>query len=246
MFRITSVYDEGAKENTSLIGAKGFSTMIETGTGERILFDTGMRGRYLSHNLDCLGISPDSIGCVVISQNRPDNCGGLGGLLKERTSPADVYTDGGMFQKTGFFGKSLSELIKAKAVIKNEQGWITVAPGVHRTPFFDTKAGRESFMVLEKPDSLAIISGFGAEGPETVLSSAESRFGKKISAFIGSVYLEKSKKQTAEEYADSLRTHGVRDIYLNHSVGRNGITSVRTVLGLAGVKDFYAGYVYDF
>ena len=65
--KVLSVYDEGALEDTPFIGATGFSVLVEV-DGQRTLFDTGMRGRYLIHNLDYLDVKPDMIDRVVISQ----------------------------------------------------------------------------------------------------------------------------------------------------------------------------------
>ena len=53
--KITCVYDEGSLPKTNLIGAKGFSVMVES-EGKRLLFDTGLRGRYLMHNMGVLGL----------------------------------------------------------------------------------------------------------------------------------------------------------------------------------------------
>ena len=50
---ITCIYDEGSLEDTPLIGAKGFSVMVER-DGRRVLFDTGLRDRYLKHNMENL------------------------------------------------------------------------------------------------------------------------------------------------------------------------------------------------
>jgi len=244
-YKITCVYDEGAKENTSLIGAKGSAMLVETG-GKRLLFDTGLRGRYLVHNLDCLMIEPDSIDVVVVSQNHPDNCRGLDGLLKERTKPVDVYAMEGMYEKkSGLFSKKGESESDGDAVMHFDEGWIEPVPGVFRTPYFDSGNGyREAYLVIDAPRGLAILSGRGVGGPENVLSQAESRFGKKVKAFIGSVDLEKKKKPVADGYSASFSAHSVEDVYLNHRTGRDGITNVRVNLGLAGVKEFYAGFAY--
>ena len=53
--RITCVYDEGSQPNTSLIGAKGTSLLVDTGE-RKVLFNVGLRDRYLSHNMDFLDI----------------------------------------------------------------------------------------------------------------------------------------------------------------------------------------------
>ncbi len=246
-FKVTCVYDEGAKENTSLIGAKGSAMVVDMG-GKRLLFDTGLRGRYLAHNLDCLSFEPDSIDAVVISQTHPDNSRGLEGLLKERTKPVEVYAMEGMYAgKSGLFSKSagISDEERDKVVLHTEEGWVEPIPKVFRTPYYDTGNGyREAYLVIEAPRGLVILSGRGVGGPENVMVEAEDRFGKSITGFLGSVDLEKRKKDVASGYADSFAAHSVSDIYLNHRTGRDGITNVRVNLGLAAVKEFYAGFTY--
>ena len=130
MARILCVYDEGSVVDTPLIGAKGFSMLIESG-GKRVLFDTGLRDRYLSHNLEYLEIDPDSIDAVVVSQSHPDNCRAINALLDQRSEPVDVYAPSGLYAgKKGVLSKSagLSDENRAKARLHNLEGWFEVAP----------------------------------------------------------------------------------------------------------------------
>jgi TatD-related deoxyribonuclease len=246
--KVTCVYDEGAKENTSLIGARGSAMLAEAG-GKKVLFDAGLRPRYLAHNLDCLGIDVQSIDAVVISQDNPDNSRGLDGVLKERKSPLPVHAPPGAYSGGGGMlsrSAGISEQARPMAELSHEEGWLEIFPGIHRTPFLESGKGyREAFLVLETPKGQVVLSGFGSGGPEAVLLETESRFKRKVHAFVGSIALEKAKKPVAEAYARSFQAHNVDDILLNHAVGRNGMTNVRVVLGLSAVKDFYAGYVYE-
>ncbi|MBO7352585.1 MAG: MBL fold metallo-hydrolase, partial [Candidatus Methanomethylophilaceae archaeon] len=63
--RITCVYDEGSQPYTSLIGAKGTALLVEK-DGKRVLFNTGLRDRYLIHNMEHLGLDFYSIDAVVV------------------------------------------------------------------------------------------------------------------------------------------------------------------------------------
>ncbi|MBR4226817.1 MAG: MBL fold metallo-hydrolase [Candidatus Methanomethylophilaceae archaeon] len=245
-FKVTCVYDEGAKENTSLIGAKGSAMLVDMG-GKRLLFDTGLRGRYLAHNLGCLDVDPDSIDAVVVSQAHPDNSRGLDGLLKERTKPVEVYAMEGMYAaRSGLLSRpGISEASSANASLRFDEGWVEPVPNVFRTPYLDAGNGyREAYLVIDAPRGLAVLSGRGVGGPENALMEAESRFGKKVMAFLGSVDLEKRKRPVADGYAASFVAHSVSDLRLNHRTGRDGMTNLRVNLGLAAVKDFYAGFSY--
>ena len=90
--KIRCVYDEGAMVNTSLIGAKGIGLLVEA-DGQKTLFDTGMRGRFLIHNMADMGVRANDIDRVVISHNHKSNIGGIAKLLEYRncllyTSPS--------------------------------------------------------------------------------------------------------------------------------------------------------------
>lgn len=247
--KITCVYDEGAKPGTSLIGGRGTSFIVDVG-GKRVMFDTGLRDRYLTHNLDCLGIEPDSIDLVVISQVHPDNARGLNGFLKVRTKPLDVYGPAGAFSgKPGFLSSAfgLSEEVRDMAVLHELSGtqWTEIVPGVTLSPMLvDSKGYRESFLVVEG-EAMAIISGRGMCGPEDILTAVEDHFGRKPRAFIGSVFLEKKKKPVADAFAASFTAHNMSELYLNHCTSKDGMTNLRVNLGLKGVNDFYVGMSYE-
>ena len=87
--KVTCVYDEGAVVGTPLIGARGISVLVDV-DGERTLFDTGMRGRYLMHNLDNLEIDVNTIDRVVISHAHTAHVGGLETFLEGRERSVDV------------------------------------------------------------------------------------------------------------------------------------------------------------
>ena len=245
--RITCVYDEGALENTSFIGAKGTSFLIDIG-GKRVLFDTGLRNKYLLHNLEYLEVSPDSIDAVVVSQSHPDNCRALDALVGARTAPVDVYCPAGLYNgKPGMFSRSIgiSDENKGKVVFHDLEGWMDIVPGVTVTPSIVYDDGySEAFLVVEGTH-LTIVSGRGVQGPAEVITMVSKRFNRQVRAFYGSVLLEKKKKPVAESYAKIFEQEGVTDLYLNHCTGPSGMTNLRVHLGLKGVKDMYVGQSQD-
>ncbi len=239
---ITGVYDEGAIEDAPLIGAKGFSVLIDT-EDARFLVDTGLRGRYLRHNLENLEIDPESIDALIVTQLHPDNCAAVNGLLEARESPLKIYGPEQMFvPKKGLpIGRKMtvSEENMPKAVPDTDAGWIEIAPEVAVTPFI----GGERF-VLVKGKRLTLVSGRGAAGPAEPFKAVHDRFGRYPDAYLGSVLLEKKKKPVAASYANEFDACGCKVLYLNHATGRDGMLNLRTNLGLDGVNDFYVGSVY--
>ena len=243
---ITSVYDEGAVEHTQLIGAKGFSALVDV-DGRRFLVDTGLRDRYLSHNLDYLDVDPASVEAVIITQSHPDNSRALGGLLRMRGEPLKVYAPEGLYEgRKGFLSYStgLSDEDRPKALLDHSDGWIEPAPGVTVTPYIRSDDGWAERFVVVQGRRLTVVSGRGVGGPARVLDMVRDRFGRYPDAFVGSVLLEKRKKPVAELYASDFSSRGCSVLHLNHCTGRDGMVNLRTHLGLRGVDEFYVGMTY--
>ena len=242
MVTIRCVYDEGAIEETPLIGAKGTSFVIES-EGERLLFDTGLRHRYLLHNMEHLEIGPDTIDAVAISQTHPDNCRALNGFLDARTQPVPIYCPAELREGSkGFFGKKgVSEENAQKADFRDFSGWTEVIPKVWLSPAMAYTNGYSEMFLAVASRKLAIVSGRGVAGPDVILAEAERRFERKPTVFVGSLLLAKKMKQEAARYATDLESMGVTDIYLNHCTSPEGMTQLRLKLGLKGVKEFYVG-----
>ena len=244
--KITSVYDEGALENTQLIGAKGFSVLIEA-DGRRVLMDTGLRDRYLVHNLEYLDVDPESVEAVVITQGHPDNCRALDGFLGMRETPVKVYAPAGLYDgKKGFFSFStgLSEDNRAKADLDVTDGWFEPIPGVTVTPFLVNSDGWSERFVATSGRRLTVVSGRGVGGPARALDAVADRFGRSPEAFLGAVLLEKKKKPLAEQYASDFSSRGCDRLILNHCTGRDGMVNLRTHFGLNGIEEFYVGMTY--
>ncbi len=78
----------------------GLSMLVEVRSGRhtrRVLFDAGLTGTVLQHNLKVLGIDPDTLEHVVISHGHPDHFGGIHGLLDLVDRPLPVATHADAF-----------------------------------------------------------------------------------------------------------------------------------------------------
>lgn len=247
MARLLCVYDEGSVVDTPLIGAKGFSVLVES-EGERVLFDTGLRDRYLIHNMEHLEIDPESISAVAVSQTHADNSRALQGLVEARGTKLTVHAPAGLYDgKRGMLSSSvgLSEECRAKADIVPIEGWTELIPKVWLSPQIQSPDGyAESYLVIEGR-RLAVVSGRGRSGPGPALDAVLKRFGREAGTFVGAVLLEKRKRPVAEAYAAEFEAHGCTDLHMNHCTGREGMTNLRAHFGLKGVSDFYAGMSLD-
>ncbi|MCL2318368.1 MAG: MBL fold metallo-hydrolase [Methanomassiliicoccaceae archaeon] len=242
--KITSVYDEGAIERTPLIGAKGFAVLIEA-RGQKILFDTGMRGRYLLYNMSFLEVKPEEIDKVVISHGHTSHTGGVDDLLRNREKPLTIYAHpsavGGktLFRPKGIF---IPKDQAGKADIIEINDWIEIADKVFISSPMEIGGGlTEVFMVLLTRKGPVVISACSHAGVDTVMEAVKSRFGTYPYGYIGGVHMGKKDRKKAEEIAAIFEVKNCRVMYLNHCTGVNGIMYIRTILGLDEVKNFYVG-----
>jgi len=79
-----------------LLAAHGFSLFVEAGikdgSSHNLLVDTSHSPMVLLHNMEALGIDPDSIEALFLTHGHVDHFGGLTGLLEKRKRPLVVYT----------------------------------------------------------------------------------------------------------------------------------------------------------
>jgi 7,8-dihydropterin-6-yl-methyl-4-(beta-D-ribofuranosyl)aminobenzene 5'-phosphate synthase len=78
----------------------GLSLLVTVRQGRytmRTLFDLGLTGAVLAHNLSALGQDPDSIDSLVISHGHPDHYGGVHRFLELRERPIPVMTHADAF-----------------------------------------------------------------------------------------------------------------------------------------------------
>lgn len=79
----------------------GLSMLVTVRQGPytmRTLFDVGLTGTVLGHNLGALGEDPNSIDSLVISHGHPDHYGGIHRFLELRDHPIPVLTHADAFR----------------------------------------------------------------------------------------------------------------------------------------------------
>ncbi|MCL2333167.1 MAG: MBL fold metallo-hydrolase [Candidatus Methanoplasma sp.] len=242
--KITSVYDEGAVEGTPLIGAEGFSVLIEIGSN-KILFDTGRRGRYLLNNMSFLDIKPEEIGKVVISHGHKGHTGGVDDLLKNRETPLYIYASPTSLETKNLLGQRgtiVSEEQSEKADIIEIKDWTEIDDKVFVSFPMDIGGGLdEAFMVILSRKGPIVISACSHAGVDKVMEAVKDKFGEYPHGYVGGVHVVKKDKAKAAAIASIFQEKKCTKLYLNHCTGVSGIMYIRVILGLKGVNDFYVG-----
>ncbi|MDR0523937.1 MAG: MBL fold metallo-hydrolase [Candidatus Methanoplasma sp.] len=244
--KILCVYDEGAVPRTPLIGAKGFSVLVEAG-GKRILFDAGRRGKYLTHNMGHLGVPPDSIDCLVASHGHRDHVGGLADLLRSRTSPLKIFAPkSAIGTKTllGHKGLYVPPDLSDMAEIEHVSDWTDVGGGVHASPPMSYDCGQECFIALDAADGPAVVSARSRFGVDAAMDTVRERFGRHPKTYVGGVRAGGGGSEP-RPLSEVFSSYGCDRLYLNGCTGAAGITRLRSSLGLKGVSDFYAGESFE-
>lgn len=236
---ILCLYDEGAVEGTSLIGARGFSLLIDA-DGELTMFDAGLRGRYLANNMKVLRVDPDAIGRVVLSHGHADHIGGLRKLDELRTEGLEVFSDKKTFEarsgirKTPVFG-GLDRMIR-----KNVDGWVQLSEHLHIAPALSEEHGECSAVLLTR-EGPVLICGCCHDGVGQRMDQVRDRFGRHPVAIVGGLHFLDPDRRRAEGTMDDLESRGSPHIHTGHCTDLDGMTRLRTRFGLSAVEDLYAG-----
>ena len=240
---VLCIYNEGSQPGTPYIGAKGFSLLIDV-DGDRTIFGTGLRGRYLIHNMDHLDIDADSIDRIVISHDHADHAMGVSALLSERTQQVPIYAPSEAWGRKGRFSKNGIRL--TKNAIPNSRridvdGWARLSKHLFLTPPVPGADTHETFAVIIGDSRPILISGCCHCGVETVFDMVRDKFGANPKTLIGGLHMENMPKDKAYETADILQNAECQDLHLNHCTGPKGALRLREKLSLKGVNEYIVG-----
>lgn len=99
---ITNLYNDIVPKDSEFIADHGQSFLIEFDE-KKVLFDVGMNGKKLFHNMKQLKIDPNSIDILVLSHGHLDHTGGLKALLEKRTvkEPLEIIGHPTVFEPKG-------------------------------------------------------------------------------------------------------------------------------------------------
>ncbi|HEX75457.1 MAG TPA: MBL fold metallo-hydrolase [Dehalococcoidia bacterium] len=157
--KFTIIYDNEVKK-PSLKADWGFSCLIEAQDMPPILFDTGASGSILLHNMKELGISPSTIGIIVISHAHWDHAGGLQDIL-ELNKDAEIYLPA-----------SLGRAISGRKVVQVED-----ATQICQNAFTTGELkGIEQSLALNTDKGILVVVGCSHPGVGDIIDAA-AKFG---------------------------------------------------------------------
>lgn len=206
----------------------------------RLMFGTGMRGKYLLHNMSFMDIKPSSVETIVIPMDNKEYYGGLSEFLIDSEKTV-VFAPSECWGKRGI---RLSEEFAVKCDSREAEDWIELSEHLLLTP--PIGGGRECFLVLITRRGPIVMGARVSCGFELLASTVYNKTGQHMKGFIGGVKLPRKPHVLAQTYSEFLRNEGCDILYMNHCTGYDGISAFRSNLGLQGVRDFYAGSDVEF
>jgi 7,8-dihydropterin-6-yl-methyl-4-(beta-D-ribofuranosyl)aminobenzene 5'-phosphate synthase len=108
--KIFTLLDNHAKFNSSFLAQHGLSILLNIATRNverNILLDTGSTADTILHNMNILGLRPDSIDMIFLTHCHYDHAGGLTGLLKAINKEVPVIAHPAIFRENYDFRPSL-------------------------------------------------------------------------------------------------------------------------------------------
>lgn len=237
--RILCLVDEGAKTGTPLVGSKGSSLLIEA-DGSKVLFNTGRSGGHLVHNMSHLGIMPDDIDAVVISNASLDCVGGLNNFMTYRKEPITVYSIPEAWDCKRLIGPLISEDNDKRDAKIAGSDWIQLSQHLFVSPIIEGPSMEMAVVLLTK-DGAVVLSESASDGVSGMLKTVSARFSD-IHAFVGGIRMKKMKQPAVNGIASVLtEEYGIRDLHINGCSSSEGIQKLRVATSNDSIRDFFVG-----
>ncbi len=140
----------------------GFSCLIVSDEGRKLLFDTGASETILARNMKKLGIRRDEIEIIVLSHEHWDHIGGLNAVL---------HPDAVVYLPASFTETTKNEIERNKAEIREVLGPGDIVAGIHTTGELGLSI-KEQSLVLDTRIGDMILTGCAHPGLEAIMDAA--------------------------------------------------------------------------
>jgi len=208
------LYDNQALRD-DLLPSHGFSCLLRTAGGERVLFDTGESGPLLLANMGRLGIEPRSIQKVVLSHEHYDHVGGLSALLP-------YITDAEIFLLPSFSAAFEHTFTSFPVRVKRVERAMEIASGLFST---GEVAGttHEQGLVIAGGKKALFLGGCCHPGVVKMVEVAACVVSQPVGGVLGGLHLYKSTDRVIVTALKGLKDLGVDMIAPCHCTGFTGI-----------------------
>ncbi|MGY5875766.1 MAG: MBL fold metallo-hydrolase [Candidatus Thorarchaeota archaeon] len=231
--RLVALYENNRSLDSELKPGRGMSWYLRLDV-QRILFDTGARGKTLMYNLEKLLLSPDDIDMLVFSHGHNDHTGGLPEFLKwrYRKDPIPIFGHPSLLEpkraarvmKIGF--PTLDSKLLAKVDFKLSKDPTELLPFIHTTGEIAHRPDKDGTgrimqhqsegkwekdpliddlsLVLETSEGLVLICGCCHAGLLNTIRHVKETFGKEVVHVLGGTHMRYFQREDIEHVASVL------------------------------------------
>lgn len=189
----------------------GFSCFIDTGKN-KILFDTGDKGKILLSNMEKLGIDPKIIDTVFLSHFHHDHTGGLKDFLELNSDVKIFYPKSfphNLLNTINNYGAEAIPILEAKEIL----------PEVFSLGELGADIPEQS-MVIRTNSGIIVITGCAHPGIINILRKAKEEFpNENIDYVLGGFHLHRLSKNEIKKTVNSIYDMGIKTIAPTHCSG---------------------------
>lgn len=249
-----TVLMENYAPGAGFVAEHGFSCLIETDSGEAILFDTGPSGNFI-RNAEILSIDLSSVTCAAISHGHYDHTGGLPAFL-DTNGRASIYAKPQIVHPK-FRGKRSiglpfdsgrlnGRLIPCEKTVEIHADVFLLPdielfhPGETRFENFTVRIENqpkpdvfldELFLVIRHSDSISIITGCSHRGVTNIIETAQKNFQLPVRNLIGGFHLKRLETVEMDGVMERIASYDIGTIATGHCTGIEGFALLKAKLG---------------
>ncbi|MDD1770177.1 MAG: MBL fold metallo-hydrolase [Methanomassiliicoccales archaeon] len=229
------------------VAEQGFSMLVETEAGQRVVIDAGGSEYAFTNNLRNSGLEPKDITAAIITHGHYDHVGGLGPLIE---AGVPIYTHPKTFvgKRYATYGEIKTDISAPQRIIdalgKTQLHFVNslteIIPGIRIsgevprvTDFeapvnflreeegkvFEDAVNDEQAVYLATRKGLVVIAGCAHHGIVNIVTHARKATGGKVYMVLGGFHLANATAERVRKTMDQLKNLGVERIAPMHCTG---------------------------